>query len=228
MNTATPFTALVNQLKTTHPGGFFITGTDTDIGKTYVSCQLAQALQQNQPGLVISARKPIASGAIRDHNNTLYSDDALQLQQATGKRESLSDICRYLFEAPISPARAIQQAINQGGERIGIQDLVCACQVPNDHFALVEGAGGIYSPLAIDGLNIDLAIALQLPVILVVGNKLGCLNHALLSIGAIENAGLKLFHIFVNNLSDQADPNTLNDLQNLTAYPVSQVPFQPV
>lgn len=226
MNSVSPFTALFNQFKATHPGGFFVTGTDTDIGKTYVSCQLAYALQQNQPGLVISPRKPIASGAIRDRSNTLYSEDALQLHQATGKQESLSDICHYLFEAPISPARAIQQAINQGGERICIQDLVRACRVPNDHFALVEGAGGIYSPLAIDGLNIDLARALQLPVILVVGNKLGCLNHALLSINAIENAGLKLFHIFVNNLSAHADPNTLNDLQRLTAYPVSQVPFQ--
>ncbi|PLA74030.1 dethiobiotin synthase [Hydrogenovibrio sp. SC-1] len=226
MNTASPFTALFDQLKTTLPGGFFVTGTDTDIGKTYVSCQLANALQQNQPGLVISARKPIASGALRDHNDTLYSEDALQLQQATGNHETLVEICHYLFEEPISPARAIQQAINQGGERICIQNLVSACRVPTNHFALVEGAGGIYSPLAIDGLNIDLATALQLPVILVVGNKLGCLNHALLSISAIENAGLKLLHIFVNNLSDHADPNTLNDLQNLTVYPISQIPFQ--
>ncbi|MBD3611477.1 MAG: dethiobiotin synthase [Hydrogenovibrio crunogenus] len=217
-----PFEGLLNYLKTTQPGGFFITGTDTDIGKTFVSCTVAQYLLEKQPGLAISPRKPIASGALRDHNGELYSEDAVQLHQACKSQEPLNTVCPYLLEPAISPARAIQQA----KQTITIHDLVLACKVPQQTVAFVEGAGGIYSPLASDGLNIDLAKQLGYPVILVVGNRLGCLNHALLSIAAIENAGLEIAHIFVNNLSDQADPENITDLQSLTTHPVSLVPYQ--
>lgn len=217
-----PFEGLLNYLKTTQPGGFFITGTDTDIGKTFVSCTVAQYLLEKQPGLAISPRKPIASGALRDHNGELYSEDAVQLHQACKSQEPLNTVCPYLLEPAISPARAIQQA----KQTITIHDLVLACKVPQQTVAFVEGAGGIYSPLASDGLNIDLAKQLGYPVILVVGNRLGCLNHALLSIAAIENAGLEIAHIFVNNLSDQADSENITDLQSLTTHPVSLVPYQ--
>lgn len=221
------FLPLLEQFKTTSPGGFFITGTDTDIGKTFVSCQLAQFLRQKQPGLVISARKPIASGAVRNEQNRLISKDAQRLQQATGNHESLHTICPYLFEPAISPSRAIQQAVQQHlSEPITISDLTTACTTPKDHFALIEGAGGIYSPLAIDGLNIDLAKSLLYPVILVVGNKLGCINHALLSIQAIEQAQLPLLHIFLNHLTPSSDPNTLAELRSLTLYPVTEIPYQ--
>lgn len=217
-----PFSGLFEYLKTTQPGGFFITGTDTDIGKTFVSSAIAQYLLKKQPGLVISPRKPIASGALRDHKGELYSEDAVQLHQACNSQESLKTVCPYLLEPAISPARAIQQA----KQTITIQDLALACQVPQEALALVEGAGGIYSPLASDGLNIDLAKQLDYPVILVVGNRLGCLNHALLSIDAIEKAGLEIAHIFVNNLSDQADLENITDLQSLTTYPISLVAYQ--
>lgn len=217
-----PFEGLLNYLKTTQPGGFFITGTDTDIGKTFVSCTVAQYLLEKQPGLTISPRKPIASGALRDHNGELYSEDAVQLHQACKSQEPLNTVCPYLLEPAISPARAIQQA----KQTITIHDLVLACKVPQQTVAFVEGAGGIYSPLASDGLNIDLAKKLGYPVILVVGNRLGCLNHALLSIAAIENARLEIAHIFVNNLSDQADSENITDLQSLTTHPVSLVPYQ--
>ena len=227
MQNDSAFLPLLAQIKTTSAGGFFITGTDTDIGKTFVSCQLAQFLRQKQPGLVISARKPIASGAIRNSQNGLVSEDAQQLQQATGNHESLQTICPYLFEPAISPSRAIQQAVQQQRSKpITILDLTTACSTPKDHFALIEGAGGIYSPLAIDGLNIDLAKSLPYPVILVVGNKLGCINHALLSIQAIEHAQLPLLHIFLNQLTPSSDPNTLAELRCLTPYLVTEIPYQ--
>lgn len=224
MKLETAFVPLLSYLKTTQNGGFFITGTDTDIGKTFVTCQLALFLRQKPPGLVVSARKPIASGAIRNAQNQLVSEDALRLHQATGKIESLDHICPFLFEPAISPARAIQQ---ESTTPITIQDLTLASSVPKNHFALVEGAGGIYSPLASNGLNIDLAKALNYPVILVVGNKLGCLNHALLSIHAIEQANLTLAHIFLNHLNLASDPNTLKELTDLTPYPVTEIQFQP-
>ncbi|QBZ82246.1 ATP-dependent dethiobiotin synthetase BioD 1 [Hydrogenovibrio crunogenus] len=217
-----PFSSFLHYFKTTQPGGFFITGTDTDIGKTFVSCTIAQYLLKKQPGLVISPRKPIASGALRDQNGELYSEDAVQLHQACESQESLQTVCPYLLEPAISPARAIAQA----KQTITIHDLALASEVPQQTVAFVEGAGGIYSPLASDGLNIDLAKQLGYPVILVVGNRLGCLNHALLSINAIENAGLEIAHIFVNNLSDQSDLENVTDLESLTSHPVSLVPYQ--
>ncbi|MDG4812143.1 dethiobiotin synthase [Hydrogenovibrio sp. 3SP14C1] len=217
-----PFAELFQYFKTTQPGGFFITGTDTDIGKTFVSCAIARSLLQKQPGLVISPRKPIASGALKDAYGELYSEDAVQLHQACQSQAPLKTVCPYLLEPAISPARAIQQA----EQTITIQDLALACMVPQHTLALVEGAGGIYSPLASDGLNIDLAKQLGYPVILVVGNKLGCLNHALLSIDAIEKSGLDVAHIFINNLSEDADFENLKELQSLTDHPVSLIPYQ--
>jgi len=217
-----PFEGLLQYLKTTQPGGFFITGTDTDIGKTFVSCSIARYLLEKQPGLVISPRKPIASGALKNKHGQLYSEDAVQLHQACQSQTPIETVCPYLLEPAISPARAIQQA----GVTITIQDLLSACKAPLGTLTLVEGAGGIYSPLASDGLNIDLAKLLGYPIILVVGNKLGCLNHALLSICAIENAGLEVAHIFINNITSDADVQNLTELQSLTRHPVSLIPYQ--
>lgn len=186
-------------------GGFFITGTDTDVGKTYISGCVALSLRQQ--GFTVAPRKPIASGCLIQTDGSLLSEDALFLQETTNTIDSLQTICPYQFEAAISPRSAIKQA----NLTIRISDLVKACDVPNSAFALVEGAGGFYSPLAVDGLNKDLAVELGYPVILVVANRLGCINQALLSIAAIEQAGLDLHSIIINQLQ----PNTL-PVQNHT------------
>jgi dethiobiotin synthetase len=205
---------------TTRPGGFFITGTDTEIGKSFVASCIAQGLVQQ--GIRVAPRKPVASGCIMQADGSLLSEDAMQLKQASQSDEPLAQICRYQFEPAISPARAIQQSQCM----ISIQDLVQASEVNAGDFALVEGAGGFYSPLASDGLNADLAQQLNYPIILVVGNRLGCLNHALLTIEAIERRGLQLHRIVLNDLCKEADPDNLNDLKQLTDYPVVHQAFQ--
>jgi dethiobiotin synthetase len=182
---------------TTRPGGFFITGTDTDVGKTYVSGCIALTLRQL--GLDVTPRKPIASGCLRQTDGSLLCEDAVFLQQSTNTNDSLQTICPYQFEPAISPHTAIKQA----NLNISISDLLKACDVPDREFALLEGAGGFYSPLALDGLNKDLAIALAYPIVLVVANRLGCINQTLLSIAAIEQAGLRLHAIVIN----QAQPS---------------------
>lgn len=179
--------------------GFFITGTDTDVGKTYISGCIALSLRHQ--GLTVAPRKPIASGCLPQVDGSLLSEDALFLQQTTNTTDSLQTICPYQFEAAISPHSAIKQA----NHTIRISDLVKACDVPESALALVEGAGGFYSPLALDGLNKDLAVELGYAVILVVANRLGCINQTLLSIAAIEQAGLDLHSIIINQLQ----PNTL-------------------
>ena len=188
--------------------GAFITGTDTDVGKTYIACCIAKTLiKQNMP---VTPRKPIASGCIRQENGNLLSEDALFLQQACQSKTPLKTICPYQFEPAISP----QQAIKQANLTITIQDLAQACQNKDDSFTMVEGAGGFYSPLALDGLNKDLAIQLNLPVILVVANRIGCINQTLLSIEAIQNSGLKLHSIIIN----QTTNNNFNYAQGLKDY----------
>lgn len=203
---------------TTDLGGFFITGTDTEIGKTHISCALARGFRQQ--GLTVIPRKPIASGCIWQQGQ-LVSEDALELKIASASQEALSKICPYQFEAAISPARAIKQA----GKNILINDLAQACQTESEGLVLIEGAGGFHSPIALDGLNADLAEQLALPIILVVGNRLGCINHALLSIEAIKARQLKLYSIIINDLSPEADPDNAKDLQSLCDYPVLSSPY---
>lgn len=199
----------------TSAGGFFITGTDTEIGKTFISCQIIQQLKSQ--GISVAPRKPIASGCILQ-GGKLVPEDAVLLRAAAGCVESLEIICPNCFAPAVSPARAIKLA--EPGLVVDIATLVAACQVPVGKFALVEGAGGFLSPIASDGLNADLAVALGLPVILVVGNRLGCINHALLSIEAIENRGLKIERIILNNLSPDADLGNLEELQALTSHKI--------
>ncbi len=201
--------------------GLFITGTDTDVGKTYVSGCIALSLRQQ--GLTATPRKPIASGCIAQADGTLLSEDALFLQQTTNTSDSLQTICPYQFEPPISPHTAIKQA----NLNIRISDLVKACDVPDSDFALVEGAGGFYSPLALDGLNKDLAIELGYPVVLVVANRLGCINQALLSITAIEQSGLALQSIVINQVkaSTTSTPNYALGLADFTTSPIFEVEY---
>ena len=205
--------------KTTRPGhsagGFFITGTDTDVGKTYVAGCIAHTLIQK--GYQVIPRKPIASGCIKQTDGSLLSEDALFLQQSCQSKESLQTICPYQYEPPISPQTAIEQA----GLVISTKDLLTACQpstkLEEDDFLVVEGAGGFYSPICSDGLNKDLAQALGLPVILVVKNQLGCINHTLLSLAAIEQAGLKPHSIILNFGSAI---NHAQGLENWTNLPI--------
>lgn len=214
--------------------GFFITGTDTEVGKTWITAALIKGCAQQ--GYQVIARKPIASGCIWQ-NDQLLSEDAQQLQQAikmAGQTPPpLAHICPYLFEAAISPARAIAQSNDSRLQQLRLADLHQAClanhpreQRPQSNLLLVEGAGGFYSPIAPDGLNADLAQALGLPIVLVIANRLGCLNHALLTIEAIEQRQLKLHAVILNDMSLQADPHNFADLQQLCRYPVLHQRYQ--
>lgn len=186
--------------------GLFITGTDTDVGKTYVTSLLARELVAL--GYAISARKPIASGCVNG------CADAQQLAAATGEDEM--HVCPYRFPLAVSPERAMRYA----NKPVTLTDCVTACKNKNT-FTLVEGAGGWLSPLAIDGNNADLAARLNLPIMLVVANRLGCINHALLTLASIQQYRLDCCAIVLNNVNNaSADPDNITDLQRLTQLPV--------
>ena len=175
------------------PRGIFITGTDTDVGKTYIGVQIASALHESQ--IQVCPRKPIESGC-QLIEGTLHPDDANQYFVAVEKKVSLDDICPYRFEPPISPQRAARLA----NQPICIEQAHQACinNINEKDFLIVEGAGGFYSPLCEKGLNAELAEVLQLPILLVANDQLGCINHILLTIEAIQKRNLALCAIILN------------------------------
>lgn len=193
--------------------GIFITGTDTDVGKTWVGRQIAAALYQKKIPLVI--RKPAESGCELSEGN-LVPVDATQYWQAVQQSQSLDDICPYRFEAPLAPV----QAARLQGIRISAQQLVAACAVEVDEFLLVEGAGGFYSPMTEDGLNSDLAVHLNLPVLLVAKDTLGCLNHILLSLAAIHTSGLSCPAILLNRHPSSTTTTNADMLAELVSTPI--------
>lgn len=175
--------------------GFFITGTDTGVGKTFVSCALLHAFAAQ--GYRVVGMKPVAAGC-RNQNGSLLSEDVEQLQAASNLQLPASTVNPYAFEPPIAPHIAAAEA----GVAINIPLIV-------DNFkqlqqkadiVIVEGVGGFCVPLNNTEDTADLAVALDLPVILVVGLQLGCINHALLTAQAIRHKGLKLVGWVANHI----------------------------
>lgn len=181
--------------------GLFITGSDTGVGKTYVGVRLAALLAKQ--GFSVRPRKPVESGCPRVEGK-LKPQDAAAYHAAVAGAEPLERICPYRFEAALSPERAADLA----GQHLRVDDLVAACLdgVKAADFLLVEGAGGFCSPIAADGLNADLALALKLPVLLVSTDRLGAIHQVLVTAEAIERRGLKLAGVVLNRLSPKADP----------------------
>jgi len=178
---------------------FFVTGTDTGVGKTFISCALLQAC--NQRGLKTIGLKPIAAGCEQTAEG-LRNDDALRLQQAMSVALSYDQVNPIALEPAIAPHIALSQL----QKRVTASQLSGFCQgafCAEADLALVEGAGGWRVPLNQRETLADLAIELQLPVILVVGMRLGCINHALLSTQAILHDKLPL----AGWVANQVDPS---------------------
>ncbi|MDT8311279.1 MAG: dethiobiotin synthase [Methylophaga sp.] len=177
--------------------GFFVTGTDTEVGKTVISVGLIRALQEQ--GLKVAVMKPVASGC-QMTTDGLRNDDALALQQTTDIKVDYQTINPYAFEPAIAPHIAAQQA------EVSI-DLTRLLQnyrqlKSMSDAVVVEGAGGWLVPLNDNQSIADLAVKIALPVVLVVAIKLGCINHALLTAGSIRASGLQLAGWVANDFLD--------------------------
>jgi len=173
---------------------YFITATDTDAGKTFVSVQLLN--YWHQQGYKTLGFKPVASGC-RQTAQGLQNDDALQIMAASSVSLPYSTINPYAFEPAIAPHIAAQTT----GININIKHIaeVIAQQKNNSDKMLVEGVGGWLVPLNDRETIADLASVLNFPVILVVNLRLGCINQALLSAQAIAHSGLILAGWIANN-----------------------------
>lgn len=167
---------------------YFIAGTDTDVGKTTIAAGLLHAARLQ--GLSTLAAKPVASGCAVTSKG-LRNADALALIDQSTVQLPYERVNPFAFEPAIAPHLAAREA----GVALAVPALLKAMQgilAEGADFTLIEGAGGWRVPLS-DHANLsDLAIALKLPVILVVGVRLGCINHALLSAEAIARDGLQL------------------------------------
>lgn len=185
---------------------YFVTGTDTGVGKTLISCALLHAFSAEGHGVI--GMKPVAAGCDEDGLN----EDVKMLRAASTVFASLGQINPYSFIRPVAPHIAAQHAgvrINLGRILESYRELSAQAEI-----VIVEGAGGFLVPLNEQQDSADLAVELGLPVILVVGMRLGCLSHALLSMQAIKHYGLTCAG-WVANVIDENMPALDENIQAL-------------
>lgn len=165
----------------------FVTGTDTGVGKTRVAAGLCRAYGAR--GLRVAAMKPVASGSVRGPHG-LRNEDALELRRAMTVRATYAEVNPYAFEPPIAPHIAAAEA----GTTIDFERLEAAYRRlhARSDVVVVEGAGGWLAPLDPSRGFADLAAAWGLEVVIVVGLRLGCLNHALLTAESVARRGLRI------------------------------------
>lgn len=210
------------------PRSFFVTGTDTEVGKTFVSLALLKAC--NDKGFSTAAYKPVAAGCERTEQG-LRNEDALLLKAASSIELSYSEVNPIAFAEPVAPHLACEQLVSRGkGQPIELHAInqgYVGLQQKQPDVLLVEGAGGWRLPLGPNSEGreqflSDFAMAQQLPVVLVVGMRLGCLNHALLTVEAIQNDGLLLAG-WVANILDADMPYlgaNIHSLRKLISAPL--------
>ena len=201
---------------------WFLTGTDTEVGKTFAACALLHAARAQ--GLSTLAMKPVAAGVDEAGRN----EDVERLIEASSVAAERALVNPYCFDAPVAPHLAAADA-----DRTIDADVIVAAYrqlAPQAAFMLVEGVGGFRVPLGAAFDSADLATRLDLPVILVVGLRLGCLNHALLTAEAIAARGLALAGWIANRI-DPAMPKWQENVDalrtRLTAPLLGTLPWQP-
>jgi dethiobiotin synthetase len=175
--------------------GIFVTGTDTEVGKTAVGAATIAALCDR--GFAVAARKPIESGC-QVIDGDLHPADGATLHAAAGARDALATVTPWRLRHAISPERAARL---EGLHPTRLDLLDAARAETATAFAWIEGAGGFLSPLTSDALNADLAAALGLPVVVVAADRLGCINHVLLTVEAVRARDLEVAAVVVNRLA---------------------------
>lgn len=205
--------------------GFFITGTDTGVGKTRVTTGLINGFRGL--GLRVSGMKPVAAGGIAS-NNRIINEDVLLIADVSGQVATDTALNPYCLREPVSP--------NIGAKKAGIcidlkvisRQFRLLCE--NSDVVIVEGAGGWLTPVSEQRTMADVAAVLGLPVVLTVALRLGCLNHALLTAEAISRQGLSLAG-WVGNQTDpdfQAPAENLETLSaRLGSAPLALLPCSP-
>jgi dethiobiotin synthetase len=202
--------------------GFFIAGTDTAVGKTFVSVALTRAFVAR--GLRVAVMKPVAAGAV-DTPQGPRNDDAVELLAASNVRASYEDVNPWLLATPASPHLAARHA----GVTIRHEPILRSQRkfAAVADITVVEGAGGWFAPISAIETMADVAEKLALPVVLVVGLRLGCLNHALLTREAIRSQGVPFAGWIANKMRvemELANANIDTLASRFGASPLATVP----
>ncbi|HEY2986404.1 MAG TPA: dethiobiotin synthase [Candidatus Binatia bacterium] len=204
--------------------GIFITGTDTGVGKTFVACGLAALLRES--GYSVGVMKPAETGCV-EKDGQLFPEDAARLKEASGCEEPLKKICPYQLKGPLAPSVAAERE----GVKIDVDHIVALyTEISAAHdVTLVEGAGGLLVPLLAHYTYADLAKLLKLPVIVVAANRLGAINHLLLTLEHASCRGLRVLGYVLNRVSNDSslavDTNA-EALRILTPVPfLGEIPY---
>lgn len=204
--------------------GIFITGTDTGVGKTFFACGLAALLKKS--GYKVGVMKPAETGCDQG-GGKLVPQDAAALKEASGCELPLEQICPYQFREPLAPSVAAERE----GARIDIDRLVSVYnKISVDHdITIVEGAGGLLVPLLPSYTYADFAKVLKLPLIVVAANKLGMINHLLLTLEHASCKGLSVLGYVLNQIESQpslAAETNREALVSLTGVPcMGELPY---
>ena len=204
--------------------GILITGTDTGVGKTYFTCGLAALLRSN--GYQVGVMKPAETGCV-EKDGQLFPDDAWRLKAASGCAEPIDRICPYRLPEPLAPSIAAERA----GVKIDIDHLLAVCSdiCAKHDITLVEGAGGLMVPMVASFTYADFARVAKLPIIVVAANKLGVINHLLLTLEHACCKGLRTLGYVLNQSLREpslAAETNREVLQNLTGVPcLGELPF---
>lgn len=208
--------------------GLFVTGTDTEVGKTYVSAIIARSIAA--AGNSVGVYKPIASDCIRE-GDQVYSPDAVALWESAGRPLKLADVCPQRFEAPMAPhlaAKAEGKSVDSDLLRTGIERWTGNCDI-----VIVEGAGGLMSPISDDEYFADLAYDFGYPLVIVVPNVLGCINQAMQTLitASTFREGLDIAGIIINDAracdGDESVSTNRDEIAKRALVPIlGSVPFR--
>lgn len=195
--------------------GLFIAGTNTEVGKTYVASLIAKAL--HQAGHRVGVYKPVASGCRREAGK-LIAEDAEMLWQAAGQPGEFAQVCPQCFELPVAPpqaAKAEGREVDARLLRTGLDYWRANCDV-----VLVEGAGGLMSPLSDEDYNISLAVDLGFPLVIVSANELGTINATLQTVitARVKAPQLPIAGIVLNQPTSRRDDSMATNAEDIAQH----------
>lgn len=192
----------------------FVAGTDTEVGKTYIAASLIRRIRQQ--GFTVAGYKPVASGCQRDADGKLISLDAVALWQAAGQADDLETVCPQRFELPIAPPAAAER--ERRSIDIGLMIDGARRWVDHRQIVVVEGAGGLMSPLAERYYNADLARDMAASIVIVAANRLGVINHTLQTIITARSYGLSIVAVVLNQATPTRDPSTPTNADSIRQF----------
>ncbi|TWT60141.1 dethiobiotin synthase [Rubinisphaera italica] len=204
--------------------GLFVTGTDTDVGKTYITCELIRRLRAEDCS--VGAYKPVCSGSVLSITGQQTWSDLEELHSATGREFPSDRICPQRFHTAVAPPRAAaleSRVVNESQLIDGLADWQSHVD-----YLLVEGAGGLLSPVSDQHTNASLAQEFGFPILIIARAGLGTINHTLLTIEAAQSRGLRIAGIILNETQprslvtgrDESLNHNLQDLRSWTNCPV--------